>query len=311
MNCKLTPKTKLTLVFCIVSVILSSFSFAKENIDTALQHVCDDTERRLSSDAILCVMEFTTSKKEMSEYIQTKIMTSMVESGKIRVVTRSHLDKVNRELNFHMSGYVSDETALDICKKLGANAIIFGSLRELDNQYYLEVKMLDVESAAYRLFKVYEFSRTSKSEQLMGRAEIYYKTSISFGAEMNKNSVDKIAFGGCLSFDYAVLRWFELGAKVSASYAFFEKENSVFTIEPLGDLRFYLVSPTGEPASGIFVASLIGASVVTVDSDVKYSLNAGIELGFKHGWDNFYIEPYLRGGYPYIFGVGFAFGVRF
>ncbi len=295
------------IVFLNIGMLL----FAKENIDTALQKVCFDTERRLSGDTILCVMGFTSNKKEMSEYIQTQIMTQVIESGKIRVVTRSHLDKVNRELNFHMSGYVTDETALDICKKLGANAIIFGRLQELDNQYLLEVKLLDVESAAYRLFKVYEFSRSSKTEQLMGRAEIYYKTSISFGAEMNKNTVNKIAFGGSLSFDYALLRWFELGAKVIASYAAFEKENSVFTVEPLADFRFYLVSPTGEPASGIFIGTLIGASVVAVDSNAKGAFNAGVELGYKHGFDNLYIEPYLRGGYPYIFGFGFAAGVRF
>ena len=40
-------------------------------------------------------------------------------------------------------------------------------------------------------------------------------------------------------------------------------------------------------------------------------INAGIELGFRQGIDYFYFEPFIRGGYPYLLGVGVSCGVRF
>lgn len=85
------------------------------------------------------------------------------------------MDKVNRELDYQYSGYVSDATALSLCQRLGAEEIVFGQLDELDNGYILHVKMLDVETGSYALFKKYEISRSSKTEQLLHHAATIYK----------------------------------------------------------------------------------------------------------------------------------------
>ena len=103
------------------------------------------------------------------------------------------MDKVNRELDYQYSGYVSDATALSLCQRLGAEEIVFGQLDELDNGYILHVKMLDVETGAYALFKKYEISRSSKTEQLLHHAATIYKSSLGFVAEGNKNSISHVS----------------------------------------------------------------------------------------------------------------------
>ena len=113
--------------------------------------------------------------------------------------------------------------------------------------------MLDVESGSYALFKKYEISRSSKTEQLLHHAATIYKSSLGFIAEANKNSVSGIAPAAGISFDYSLTRRFSLGVKALVSYDSFEDENSVYTIEQLGFARWYAVSPTGEPCAGLFV----------------------------------------------------------
>jgi hypothetical protein len=194
---------------------------------------------------------------------------------------------------------------------LGAQSIVFGQLKELNNKYILQVKIIDVESAAYLLFKSYQIDKSSKSEQLLGRAAIYNKAALGFGLDVNKNSLASIGLGGGLLFDYALFRNFAIGLKILVSGDFFEKQNEIFTIEPLFSTRFYVVSPSGESVTGLFIEGDIGASLIFANSNLNYSLNAGIELGFRQGIDYFYFEPFIRGGYPYLFGAGVSCGVRF
>lgn len=284
---------------------------AKENLDSVLKNAGNDITNALNENSIVCILNFSSSNKEMSEYIQTQLNSIVTESKKIKLITRNHLDKIQKELDFQMSGWVSDETALSICKMLGANAIVLGKVTELGNQYNLTVSVLEVETASYILYKTYAFSRSAKTEELFGRAANYCKSSLGFLLEGNKNSVLKFSPGAGIYFDYNFTRRLTMGIKTLMSYDVFNEENSIYTLEPAGFLRIYLVSPSGEPSTGIFIEADGGLSFIFVDDDTKYSTSGGINLGFRKGLNSFYIEPNLRVGYPYMFGAGLNFGLRF
>ena len=157
---------------------------------------------------------------------------------------------------------VSDETALMVGERLGAHEIVFGSVDELETKYFLKIKMISVKEASYTLFKTYEFSRSSKSEQLLHHKATIYKSSLGVIAEANKNSVSKVAPALGISFDYSLYRRFSLGIKALVSYDAFEKENSIYSIEPLAFLRWYAVSPSGEPSAGLFVEGQAGPEIL-------------------------------------------------
>ena len=287
---------------------------AKSDLDSTLTAVCADIGAKCRNNQIVAVLGFSSAKREMSAYIVDSLVSNLTQAGNVRVVTRANLDKIEKELNFQMSGFVSDETALSICGKLGAQAIVFGSLDELDNRYRLQVKVLDVESAAYMLFKSYIVYRSSVTEQLLGRAAIYYKSALGFMAEANKNCVESIAPAGGISFDYSFVRRFSFGLKAVVSYDLYGKrvdENEVVTFEPLATLRAYVASPSGEPGAGLFLEGQGGATILFVNDEVRSVGNAGVSLGYRTAIGNAYIEPYLRGGYPYLFGAGLSLGVRF
>ncbi len=301
----------LTFVFF---MFLNVFCFAaqkKNSIDETLDFVSKEIVSRCSKNEIVAVLNFLTETNEMDEYIQNGLTASIFENSTLQVVTRQNMDKVEKELKFQNSGLVSDNTALSIGERLGAHKIIFGSLEELDNKYILQIKMLNVEKGAYVLFKKYEISRSSKTEQLLHHAATIYKSSLGFIFEGNKNSILGIAPAAGFSFDYSIFRRFSVGLKVLVSYDFFEKNNSIYSVEPLGFMRWYAVSPTGEPSAGLFVEAQGGVELIFVNSDLKNSLDIGGAVGFRIVSGNFYVEPILRGGYPYIFGLGINAGFRF
>ena len=302
----------LTILFLL---ILCFPCFAKTDIDSTLSQVATDIYSICPQNEIIAVLDFSAETKSLCDYISTSLTSNLTQSEKVRIVTRQHMDKIEKELDFQMSGYVSDSMALSICERLGAQAIVFGQIEELDNTYVLQVKMLDVETAAYMLFKTYSISRSSKIEQLLGRAASYRKTAFGFVAEANKNCIEMVAPAGGISFDYSFARRFSVGLKAIISYDIIESgkddDNTVITVEPLASLRFYTVSPTGEPCTGLFLEAQAGAAIFSVNDEIRKVPSVGGGIGYRIPCKSVYVEPYLRGGYPYMIGAGIHLGVRF
>lgn len=290
---------------------LFSLCFAKQTLDETLSLVSFDIADRCEKREIIAILDFQTDSQEMSYYINSQLTAFIFENTTLQVVTRQHMDKIETELKFQNSGLVSDSTALSIGERLGAHAIIFGSLEELDNKYILQVKMLNVENGSYALFKKYEILRSSKTEQLLKHAATIYKSSLGGLIEINKNSVSMLSPAVGVSFDYSITRRFSLGVKTLVSYDVFEKRNTVYAIEPLACIRWYVVSPTGEPSAGLFMEGQGGVELLLVNSDYRVTFCGGVALGFRIPINSFYIEPIMRGGYPYMFGAGVSAGFRF
>ena len=300
------------IIFLLTLTLSALFPLcAKERLDAVLQKTAYDVSLRVSAKTILCVLDFDSESKEMGVYIRDSLISSFAENPNIRIVTRQNMDKVNAELDYQYSGYVSDETALSLCRRLGAQEILFGQFDELDNGYILQVKMLDVETGSYALFKKYEVAHSSMTEQLLHHAAKIFKSSLGFIAEANKNSLSNVAPAAGISFDYSVTRKFSAGVKALVSYDAFQEVNTIYAIEPLAFVRWYVVSPTGEPSAGLFAEGQIGAELLLVNSDFKTAVSGGVALGFRIPAGNFYFEPVVRGGYPYMFGAGLGIGFRF
>lgn len=288
--------------------------FAKADLNDTLSAVADGIAAKCAQNGIVAVLGFASPAADMSAYLGDNLTSILTQSGSVRVVTRQNMDKIEKELDFQMSGVVSDATALSICERIGAQVIVFGELKELSNSYQLQVKVLDVESAAYMLFKTYPVMRSSLTEQLLGRAAIWYKSAIGIAAEVNKNCVELASPAGGLSFDYSFARRVSAGLRAFVSYDVQSArvdENAIVTFEPLATLRVYVASPTGEPAAGMFLEAQCGSAILFVNDETRSSVSAGGAVGFRAVKGNGYIEPFLRGGYPYLFGAGIQAGVRF
>lgn len=292
--------------------MLSKLLFADTTLDGAITKAAVDITGKCDAKSILVIDDFESPSQAMTLYIREQLADSIfAEEELVQIVTRENMDKVEKEFEFQNSGVASEKTILSVAERLGARFIIFGKMEEFNSSYILRVRMLDVKSGAYIFRKTYEFQYSQKTEQLLGRAPNYKKVSLSFLLEANKNSLDFIAPSAGFSFDYSPWRKISIGVNAAASYDIYEKNNDLLTLEVLGTLRFYIASLTGEPVTGIYTELQAGTSLFFVNSNIKPVFNCGSSIGYRFALNNFFIEPEIRFGYPYLFGCGIYVGMRF
>jgi hypothetical protein len=94
--------------------------------------------------------------RDMSEKMdasQTDLIVSFLENafvnyGNVTVVDRQNLEKIMEEYKYQTSALVDEETAVEIGKLSGADAIAIGNLSRLADTYYLHLKVINVQSGA-------------------------------------------------------------------------------------------------------------------------------------------------------------------
>lgn len=302
---------KMRFLFFVV-LFFAGFLWAKENVDSAIEKAAADILEHCSSKAVVAIDDFESPSQKMTLYIRERLADGIFALNPVvRIVTREHMGKVEKELRFQNSGVVSEKTIIAVAERLGARFIVFGWLDEFKSGWALSVRMLDAKTGSYVFRKSYEFNHSQKTEQLLGRAPNFKKFAASAIFGLNKNSIQSVAPALGLCFDYSFHRKFSAGAKIIASDDIGEKENKVFSLEALAIARYYIASFSGESATGFFAEAQVGAIFLFVNSKPRHALSAGGCAGYRFAFNSFYLEPQLRFGYPYICGFGIAAGMRF
>jgi hypothetical protein len=76
-----------------------------------------------------------------------ELNNAIVRNGSLTIVNRQQLDLARQELNFQMSGDVSDESAKSTGKFLGAQSVLTGSFTVIGRTAYrFRVKVIDTET---------------------------------------------------------------------------------------------------------------------------------------------------------------------
>jgi tetratricopeptide (TPR) repeat protein len=89
---------------------------------------------------------FDAEHENVSNYVMDELTGALVYAS-LEVADRRNLEFVYKELNFQMSGDVSDEAATSIGKFLGAQYVITGQLIKAGSSYRYRVSGINVETA--------------------------------------------------------------------------------------------------------------------------------------------------------------------
>jgi hypothetical protein len=95
----------------------------------------------------MAIINIESNYPNLSDHIITKLMSYLVNSNKYIIVERHNLEILENELNFNMSGMVSDETAQRIGRMTGAQSVITGNISSIGDVYRLVLKIIEVETA--------------------------------------------------------------------------------------------------------------------------------------------------------------------
>ena len=161
-----------------------------------------------------------------------------------------------------------------------------------------------------------EPEKPSMGISLADRDKKIFNWSLGLLAEANMNSPEACAMGTGLYTLFMLplklkIGHLSLGAKALYSNDF--KKHHIFDAALLFRWNFYDFSKIKERDSGFFIQLEGGAVFGLKESEPSklfmYPLGEAA-FGYRFTINNFFIEPYLRGGYPVIWAIGISGGFR-
>lgn len=82
-----------------------------------------------------------------AQILTKKLSSELVKLGKFTVLDRGEMEAILQEQGFQQTGCTSSECAVEVGQLLGVSKIIAGSVGKLGAIYYVEVRMIDVQSS--------------------------------------------------------------------------------------------------------------------------------------------------------------------
>jgi hypothetical protein len=169
----------------ILLIILSLFSLTPAHsqpnipLDKAIQEILAYLDTRLPAHSVVAVLNIKSDNQALSNHIIDKLVNAMIDRKNFSPIDREHIDFIRDELQFHLSGDVSDETAQAIGKILGAQTIISGEVIPINSKllqttmYQLAIKAISVETAALQGAVSKNFQNDKEIKAITGSTESF------------------------------------------------------------------------------------------------------------------------------------------
>lgn len=139
-------KTK-KIYAALLAALLSTAVLSATELEDALQQTAKQFSSSIKSGTTIAIVGISSDTKELSDFMLDEITIGFVRERKLTVANRSNLEAIKTEMNFQLSGEVSDASIQKIGAMVGATVVVHGSLKPLGRKYNLTVHALDVTSA--------------------------------------------------------------------------------------------------------------------------------------------------------------------
>jgi hypothetical protein len=128
--------------------------------------------------------------------------------------------------------------------------------------------------------------------------------SLGTGIEGNMNTRQNMALGTQVSVDYGIIPNWTAGVK----FTFSHNLGKIMTLEPEFFARWYVLELKELP---LFAQADLGTTIIFEGAKSHPAFLGGVTAGIRIPFNNWYVEPYVRTGYPFIWGAGITAGYRF
>ncbi|MDR1637401.1 MAG: hypothetical protein LBR93_08685, partial [Treponema sp.] len=116
------------------------------SLEEAIEQSATELAAELPAGTRVAIVGFASEQGNLSEYIMDELTGALVDGG-LEVADRRNLAFAYKELNFQMSGDVSEETAVSIGKFLGAPYVITGQLVKAGGSRRYRLSGINAETA--------------------------------------------------------------------------------------------------------------------------------------------------------------------
>jgi hypothetical protein len=119
----------------------------QSTVDKAIADAYADLKANIPANSNIAFFNVSKQNKDTVNHCIDEISKQLVNNDHMTVVDRSNAKLVAQEQNFQASGAVSDDSAVELGKELGASVIVVSSVTGEANTSTLTFKILDIETA--------------------------------------------------------------------------------------------------------------------------------------------------------------------
>jgi len=136
------------VIIVFISVIFSAYS---QSLDDAIRNAALQIQEGLESRSTIIVYQFQSANNNLSNYILNELFDLLVNSRKFIVLDRDAQEVVNAEIEYQFNtsaGMISDDSLASLTRRIGAQAIITGSLDDAGDEYRFRIRVIGTETVA-------------------------------------------------------------------------------------------------------------------------------------------------------------------
>jgi TolB-like protein len=135
------------LIFILLLSASTKIFSQQYTIDEATKTAAREINQNNKVGSTLAVVSIKSLSDNLTSHIISLMETGLINTEKLKIVSRQKIQTVLNEQNFGMSGDVDDISAQKIGKILGASYVLTGDLVKPENKYYLNIQVLETETA--------------------------------------------------------------------------------------------------------------------------------------------------------------------
>jgi hypothetical protein len=120
-------------------------------LDGAINNSAQRIQDGLRDRSTIIVYQFQSPNARLSNYILHELFDLLVNSNKFTVLDRGSREVIDAEINFQFqesAGMISDDSLASLTRRIGAQAIITGSLDDAGDEYRFRIRVIGTETMA-------------------------------------------------------------------------------------------------------------------------------------------------------------------
>jgi hypothetical protein len=156
------------------------------SLDYAINNSALRIQEGLNKGSTIIVYQFQSHDPRISDYVLKELFDKLVNSRTFTVLDRGDaLAAVDAELDFQYvksAGMISDESLASLTQRIGAGAIVTGSLDDTGKEYSFRIRVIGTETAAAIVSHADSVSRNDRRVAALSRREPNAGEKIGTGA---------------------------------------------------------------------------------------------------------------------------------
>ena len=224
-----------SILLCVLAVPL--FPQNKMTFDFAINDFARDFSSQFPNNRTVAVIALETDNHSLMIHFIDTMVAKLMESSNVSVFERQRIEYMEGELNFSLTGLVSDTTAQRIGHFIGADTVIYGVFIKGNNgnSHRMTISASATETAQILLSKTYDLRMDSRLVAMLGdNSARLWTLGISAGSSFSQPLLIGTFRGTIAPFRYSFL---ELG--IDAGIFSRRYDVNYFSISPYVHYAFF------------------------------------------------------------------------